>query len=65
MIGKNVGKYVKIFLFRDPDGKEHETKEGLVNFSKKHGVSINTFKKMIKNPEKEHKGWKYIKTIKN
>jgi len=64
MIGKNLGKYVKIYLFKGPDGREYETKEGIVKFSRKQKISINTFKDLIKNENKEYKGWKYIKTIK-
>jgi len=34
MIGKNVGKYIKIYEFKDSDGVIHQSNEGLVKFAK-------------------------------
>jgi group I intron endonuclease len=64
MIGKNVGKYIKIYEFKGPDGKIYRTDEGLVKFAKsihKHPLS---FRNLIQGKIKEYKGWTYIQTIK-
>ena len=64
MIGKNAGKYVKIYQFLSPDGKIYQTDEGLVKFSKsihKHPIS---FRELVQGKLKEYHGWTYIKTIK-
>lgn len=64
MIGKNVGKYIKIYEFKGPDGLTYRTDEGLVKFAKsihKHPIS---FRNLIQGKTKEYKGWTYLQTIK-
>ena len=65
MIGKNVGKYIKIYQFKGPDGKIYQTNEGLVKFAKsinKHPIS---FRNLIQGKTQEYKGWTYLQTIKD
>ena len=52
MIGKNVGKYVKVHSFIDEDGVIHRSTEGLVKFARSRGISINTIKSLIKDRQK-------------
>jgi len=65
MIGKNVGKYVKIYEFEDCDGIIHRTTDGLVKFAKSNHIHPGTFRDLIQGNRIEYKGWKYIKTIKD
>lgn len=63
MMGKNVGKYIKIYKFKK-DGKIFTTNEGLVKFCKSiHKHPIN-FRELIKGDRKEYHGWTFLKTIK-
>jgi hypothetical protein len=61
MIGKNVGKYIKIYEF-EINGKLYQTKEGICKFSKKNKMSVNTLKKII-NGKTQYNNWKYIRKI--
>jgi group I intron endonuclease len=63
MKGKNVGKYVKIYQFKGPDGKIYTTEKGLVKFAQSiHKHPLN-FRELIQGIKKEYHGWTYIKTI--
>lgn len=64
MMGKNIGKYIKIYEFKDINGKIFTTNEGLVKFCKSiHKHPIN-FRELIKGDRKKYHGWTYIRTIK-
>jgi group I intron endonuclease len=64
MMGKNVGKGVKIYEFENSDGLIHQTINGLVKFAKLNHIHPGKFRDLIQGKRKEYKGWKYIKTIK-
>ncbi len=64
MIGKNVGKYIKIYEFKGPDGIIYRTNEGLVKFSKNKHIHANSFRELVKGIITEYHGWTYVQTIK-
>jgi len=61
MIGKNVGKYVKVHSFVDEEENIYKSTEGLVKFARLRGIGINTIKSLIKDKGKIHKGLRCIK----
>jgi len=64
MKGKNVGKYIKIYDFKGPDGKIYRTNEGIGKFAKFIKKDVRGLKGLIQKKRKEYQGWTYIKTIK-
>ncbi len=63
MIGKNVGKYVKIYEFKK-DNKNYITNEGLVKFAKSKKIHPLNFRELIQGIRNEYHGWTFIKIIK-
>lgn len=64
MKGKNVGKYIKIYEFKSPNGEIFQTTEGLVKFCKSIHKHPQNFRELIQGKRKEYHNWTYIKTIK-
>lgn len=61
MIGKNVGKYVKVHTFEHVNGNIYKSTNGICKFARDLKIGINTLKSLIKNKNKIHKGLKCIK----
>ncbi len=64
MKGKNVGKYIKIYQFKGPNGKIYTTSKGLVKFAKEFKKHPGSFRDLIQGKKTEYHGWTFIKTIK-
>jgi group I intron endonuclease len=63
MLGKNIGKYIKNYEFKGPDGLIYNTEKGFVKFSKEHHIHPGSFRLLIQGKIQEYHGWTYIQTI--
>lgn len=63
MIGKNVGKYIKVYEFRGPDEVIYKTDKGFAKFGRSHHIHLNNLRELIRGEREEYHGWTYLQTI--
>lgn len=55
--GDNCGKNISRYIIYDPQGNKYITKEGIVEFCKKHNLTASNMLSILKGKRKHHKGW--------